>query len=270
MTPGESIRSARRRILEAMKVERSKFRMLLWAALLVASVVGVSAAPVLAVQPTPLSAADGDHDGYPDALELVGADRVSFADWFASVAESQYYAMSADWKPETRDCSGLLRYAFFNALAPHDAAWYAKFRYLPPPHTPPVRAYHLPAPLVRYSLFRVAPGDYRPDDVKTGRMVGRTTVQFLMRNSMVFVSRDPGRARRGDLLIFLRPELASYHSMVYLGNGLVVYHTGASVAEGGQVRLVTLATLNRHPDAAFHPTVSNPNFLGVYRWKILD
>ena len=75
---------------------------------------------------------------------------------------------------------------------------------------------------------------------------------------------------RGDLLIFLRPELSSYHSMVYLGNGLVVYHTGASVAEGGQVRLVTLATLNKHPDAAFHPTVSNPNFLGVYRWKILD
>jgi uncharacterized protein YfaT (DUF1175 family) len=253
-----------------MKAERLQFRVLLWTAFLVLSALQGAAAPVSVPRPTPPSALDSDHDGYPDALELVGADRVSFAEWFASVAESQYYGVNDDWKPETRDCSGLLRYAYFNALAVHDAAWYAKFRYLPQPHTPPVRAYSLPAPLVRYSVFRVAPGDYRPDDVKMGRMVGRTTVQYLIRDSMVFVSRDPARARRGDLLIFLRPELASYHSMVYLGGGLVVYHTGASVAEGGQVRLVTLATLNRHPDAAFHPTVSNPNFLGVYRWKILD
>jgi len=253
-----------------MKVERSGCRLLLWTVLLFVVPLLGEAVPITIAHSRPPSAADSDHDGYPDALELVGSDRASFADWFASVAESQYYAMSADWKPETRDCSGLLRYAYFNALAVHDAAWYAKFRYLPPPHTPPVRAYTLPAPLVRYSMFRVAPGGYRPDDVKQGRMVGRTTVQYLMRDSMVFVSRDPARARRGDLMIFLRPELASYHSMVYLGTGLVVYHTGASVAEGGEVRLVSLATLNRHPDAAFHPTASNPNFLGIYRWKILE
>ena len=70
--------------------------------------------------------------------------------------------------------------------------------------------------------------------------------------------------------MFLRPELGSYHSMVYLGGGRVVYHTGASAAEGGEVRLLTLATLMRHPNPAFHPTRSNPSFLGVYRWKILE
>ncbi|WP_425144981.1 DUF1175 family protein [Deinococcus sp.] len=240
-------------------------------ALLRPVLLGLLASAAALALPLPVSSAlDSDHDGYPDALELVGSDRASFADWFASVAQSQYYGMNADWKPETRDCSGLLRYAYFNALSAHTPAWYAKFRYLPPPQTPPVRAYHLPAPLVRYSLFRVAAGDYRSGDVEAGRMVGRTTVQYLIQYSAVFVSRDPARARRGDLLIFLRPELRAYHSMVYLGGGLVVYHTGASPAEGGQVRLVTLATLMRHPDAAFHPTLSNRNFLGVYRWKILD
>ena len=106
---------------------------------------------------------DSDHDGYPDVLELVGADRTSFADWFAAVAESQYGGMNADWKPQDRDCSGLLRYAFINALMPHDAAWYAKFRTTPTPHTPPVRAYSYPVPLLSRSVFRVAGGDYRPE-----------------------------------------------------------------------------------------------------------
>ena len=223
-----------------------------------------------AARPPLSTVPDSDHDGYPDVLELVGADRASFADWFAAVAESQYGGMNADWKPQDRDCSGLLRYAFINALMPHDAAWYAKFRTTPTPHTPPVRAYSYPVPLLSRSVFRVAAGDYRPDDVLRGRMVGRTTVQFLIQHSAVFVSRDPARAQRGDLLMFLRPELGSYHSMVYLGGGRVVYHTGASAAEGGEVRLLTLATLMRHPNPAFHPTRSNPSFLGVYRWKILE
>jgi len=87
---------------------------------------------------------------------------------------------------------------------------------------------------------------------------------------MVKVSRDMNQARRGDVLIFIRPNLRSYHSMVYLGGGLVVYHTGASPAEGGEVRLLSVQSLLRYAERAFHPASSNPNFLGVYRWKILD
>ncbi|WP_027482729.1 DUF1175 family protein [Deinococcus pimensis] len=223
-----------------------------------------------AAAPTGRGAPDADRDGYPDALELVGVDRDALADWFASVAESQYYGPSADWKEEDRDCSGLVRYALVNALATHDAAWWAKFRFLPRPRLPEVRAYRYPAPLVSRSLFRVAPGPWRADDVEVGRMVGRTSARFLANFSSVRVTRDVTRARRGDLLFFLRPDLGAYHSMVYLGGGRVVYHTGATVEEGGEVRLVTLATLLRHPDAAFHPTAGNPNFLGVYRWKIAN
>ena len=219
---------------------------------------------------SPPSPADADGDGYPDALRLVGQDRARFADWFASVAESQFYGMSADWRPESRDCSGLVRYAFSNALMPHDAAWFRKFAYLPRPQLPSVVAYGYPLPILGKFVFRVAPGAYRWDDIQAGRFVGRTTVQYLANYSSVRVSRDPGQARRGDLLIFLRPALGSYHSMIYLGGGRVVYHTGARPEEGGEVRLVTLATLMRHPDPAFRPTPSNPNFLGVYRFKILE
>lgn len=215
------------------------------------------------------AASDADRDGYPDRLELSGVDRLALADWFASVAESQYYGLSDDWRPEDRDCSGLLRYALVNALAPHDDAWWAKFRFLPRPRLPEVAAYRYPAPVVSRSLFRVAPGPYRPTDVDEGRLVGRTSARYLANFSSTRVTRDPTEARRGDLLFFLRPDLGAYHSMVYLGNGRIVYHTGASVEQGGEVRLVTLATLRRHPDPAFHPTPRNPNFLGVYRWKIV-
>ncbi|WP_415786366.1 hypothetical protein [Deinococcus saxicola] len=41
--------------------------------------------------------------------------------------------MNADWRPEDRDCGGLLRYALTKALMPHGAARVAKFRYLPRP-----------------------------------------------------------------------------------------------------------------------------------------
>lgn len=213
---------------------------------------------------------DTDRDGSPDAAELRGEDRARFADWFASIAESQYYGMNADWAAQDRDCSGLVRYAFVQALLPHDAAWRAKFKYLPPVVQSPVQNLKYPLPVLSRSVFRVAPGAYRSGDVKAGRLVGRTSAQYLANESAVRVSRDARQARRGDLLFSFRPRLGAYHSMVYLGGGMVVYHTGASPEEGGEVRLLSLATLLRHPDPAFHTLTTNPHFLGVYRWNILQ
>ncbi len=214
--------------------------------------------------------ADSDADGYPDADELVGQDRARFADWFAAIAQSQYYGMNRDWAAQDRDCGGLLRYAFINALAAHDAAWFAKFNYLPRPHQMDVQALTYPLPVISRSVFRVAGGAYQPGDIAAGKLVGRSGVQYLATYAMVKVSRDINRARRGDVLIFIRPNLRSYHSMVYLGGNLVVYHTGASPAEGGEVRLLSVQSLLRYAERAFHPALSNSNFLGVYRWKILD
>jgi uncharacterized protein len=270
-------RSGRRRGATLSDTE-AMIRSLTAAALLLAlcsgwsSVWAQTAASGTVPKPASISAgrADGDRDGYPDAAELSGVDRTRFADWFAAVAQSQYYGLNADWKPGEQDCGGLLRYAYVNALMTHDRAWQRKFSFLPRPQAPSVQAFGYPLPVISRSVFRVAGGAYQPGDIERGALVGATTVQYLASHSMVRVSRNLSQARRGDLLIFIRPGLRSYHSMVYLGGGMVVYHTGASPAQGGEVRLLSVQNLIRRAERAFHPEASNVNFLGVYRWKIID
>jgi len=91
-----------------------------------------------------------------------------------------------------------------------------------------------------------------------------------MRYATVPLGKDLSVARRGDLLFFIHPEAqgSPYHSMVYLGGGKVVYHTGYAPQDGGEVRLLTLETLKKHPEDTWHPVKSNPHFLGFFRWKI--
>jgi uncharacterized protein YfaT (DUF1175 family) len=107
--------------------------------------------------------------------------------------------------------------------------------------------------------------------VEEGRFVGLATAAELMRYSSLPLGRTPDVAERGDLLFFAHPLAAGsgYHSMVYLGDGMVVYHTGLSAEAGGEVRLLSLATLSKHPDSSWHPVPENPHFLGFYRWKIV-
>ena len=215
---------------------------------------------------------DSDGDGYPDLLTLhSAAERIAFADWFAAVAEAQYTALSPQWEEHYRDCSGLLRFAFVEALKPKTPDWFSQFAYLPPRRSPAPRSLSYPMPLVSRSVFRIAPGPFRRDDVQEGRMVGAATAYELMRYSSSLLGREQRVAQRGDLLFFAHPLAAGsgYHSMVYLGEGMVVYHTGLSPEQGGEVRLLSLETLRRHPDSSWHPVPENPHFLGYYRWNIL-
>jgi uncharacterized protein YfaT (DUF1175 family) len=208
--------------------------------------------------------------GLPDATRIIPAtDRVAFREWFAAVAEAQYTAPAPAW--QDRDCSSLLRFAYVEALKPKTADWFARFPFLIPPGIAPPRTPGYPLPLVRRSVFRIAPGAYEPGDVEAGRIVGAATSAELMRYNTDFLGRTPEAAERGDLLFFAHPlaEGSGYHSMIYLGDGMVVYHTGATPEEGGEVRLLSLETLARHPDASWHPVPGNPHFLGFYRWRII-
>lgn len=218
-------------------------------------------------------AGDSDGDGFPDAVEITAAsERQAFMEWFASVAEAQYAGASPRWKAADRDCSGLLRFAFEQALVRKDAGWFEQFTAFRSPPVPPGRTLRWPLPVVSRSAFRTEPGPFRADDVEVGRIVGRATAAELMNYSTVYLGRRSESARRGDLLFFAHPlaDGSGYHSMIYLGDGMVIYHTGLSPDAGGEVRLLSLESLARHPDPSWHPLANNPHFLGFYRWSILD
>lgn len=216
-------------------------------------------------------AVDSYGSGFPDATLISSpAEQRAFRLWFAAIAEAQYTAQSPAW--EHLDCSGLLRFAYVEALKPKTPDWFARFPYLNPPRVPPPQAPGYPMPLISRSVFRIAPGSFQPGDVEAGRLVGMADTQELMRYNSVYLGHTPAAAERGDLMFFAHPlaEGSGYHSMVYLGDGMVVYHTGASPEEGGEVRLLSLDTLSRHPDPSWHPTPDNPHFLGFFRWRIIS
>lgn len=224
---------------------------------------------------------DLDHDGLPDATELkTFNDRENFRRWFTWIAEMQFYKASDTWNPEQRDCAGLVRFAWREALRPHDRAWYQRMgeNYQPVAADVSVK---LDAEPLREKLFRTAPGTYNSRDLANGRFAEFADAQTLKNFNATFISRDREQARPGDLLFFYQPYVQKfpYHVMIFLGpagvadegaHDWVVYHTGASPENGGEVKKVRLAVLDHHPNKRWRPFTGNPNFLGFYRLMLLE
>ncbi len=225
---------------------------------------------------------DSDLDGIPDGAELHSfADRENFRRWFTGIAEMQFYQLSDEWNAEQRDCAGLIRFSWREALKAHDRLWFQRMGPGYEGLAPDVRAYDLEQGLLGERLFRTAYGSFKESDLD-----GKTFSQFadartLKNFNIVFVSRDRRQAQPGDLLFFHQPWVQKfpYHVMLFLGKpqiaaegaaDWVVYHTGARPEDGGTVKKVRLAVLDEHPERRWRPTQNNQNFLGFYRLKILD
>jgi uncharacterized protein YfaT (DUF1175 family) len=229
----------------------------------------------------PNPTADLDHDGLPDVAELRSFnDRENFRAWFTWVAEMQFYKLSDQWNPEQRDCAGLVRFAWREALRTHDRAWYQRMGETFEPVGGDVSRNLASEPL-REKLFRTAPGTYNAGDLAAGRFSEFADAQTLKLYNVTFVSRDREQARPGDLLFFYQPFVQKfpYHVMLFLGDAhvasegahdWVVYHTGAAPENGGTVKKVRLAVLDEHPNKRWRPVLSNQNFLGFYRLKVLN
>lgn len=232
-------------------------------------------------RPEPAPDADLDHDGIPDAAELRSFnDREGFRRWFTWIAEMQFYKLSEEWNTGQRDCAGLVRFAWRESLRKHDRAWYQRMGENYDPVAPDVSVSLASEPL-REKLFRTMPGNYSSRDVVEGKFSEFADAQTLKMFNATFVSRDRQQARPGDLLFFHQPWVQKfpYHVMVFLGEprlagenarDWVVYHTGASPQDTGEVKKVRLAVLDQHPNKRWRPLLTNPNFLGFYRLKILD
>jgi uncharacterized protein YfaT (DUF1175 family) len=228
---------------------------------------------------TTLDATDTIGDGTPDFLRLHDpADRVAFRRWFTLLAEAQYFRRPA-LPAEIDDCAALLRFAYREALRPHDAAW-ARGMALPvPASASDIQQYQYPYTPLAAALFRVRGGSLRANDLRDGAFAQFADAETLWRHNTHFVGRDLSRARPGDLLFFRQDgQRMPFHAMIFVGQSqiepgnepFVVYHTGPSGRSSGEIRRLSVAQLLNYPDARWRPIPANPGFLGVYRWNILQ
>jgi uncharacterized protein YfaT (DUF1175 family) len=230
----------------------------------------------------PAPDADTDNDGIPDRAELRSYnDRENFRRWFTGIAEMQFYQPSAAWNEEQRDCAGLVRFAWREALRAHDRVWLRRMGGAYDAFAPDVAAYTLAESPLGEKLFRTVPGSFHTDDLDKERFAEFADAHALKEFNAVFVARDRQQAQAGDLLFFFQPfaQKYPYHVMIFLGaareqndgaNDWVVYHTGASPTDKGVVKKVRLSVLDQHPDKRWRPVLTNQNFLGFYRLKILS
>jgi hypothetical protein len=222
---------------------------------------------------------DSDGDGFPDVVELTAAsDRSNFRAWFTTIAASQFEHASDAWPAEKRDCAGLIRFAFVEALKKHDTETLSKFKYLARTGMPDVRKFNYPdAPLLGDAMFRTRAGAFKVSDLDDGSFQPYVIARLLQEANTHFVSRHMEDALPGDLIFFLRFAESDmpYHSMIYLGadpggEPALVYHTGPVNGTAGRIKLITVAELMAFPDMRWRPASENDNFLGVYRFNILD
>jgi len=225
---------------------------------------------------------DSDNDGIPDVEELrTYQDRDSFRRWFTSIAETQFYRISDQWKDEQRDCAGLARFAMREALRRHDRPWFQKMGPGYETVASDVGEFDLDHNPMGEKIFRTDFGSFSDGDLRNGRFSEFVDGRSLKNFNTVFVTRDRREAQPGDLLFFYQPWVQKfpYHVMIFLGparvsangaNDWVVYHTGSSPTDKGTIKKVELSILDHHPDPRWRPVESNKNFLGFYRLKILQ
>lgn len=225
---------------------------------------------------------DEDADGMPDGMELRSyGDRENFRKWFTAIAEMQFYKLSDEWNREQRDCAGLVRFAWREALRKHDRNWFQRMGQEYAPVASDVSEYTLEDSPLGEALFRTAGGRFVSSDVRNGKFSEFADARTLEQFNCEFVGRNRRRAEPGDLLFFYQPwvQKLPYHVMIFLGeshndsegaNDWVVYHTGSTATDDGVVKKVRLSVLDHHPDPRWRPIEGNRNFLGFYRLKILE
>src|SRR4030095_4501259 len=167
---------------------------------------------------------DSDNDGIPDAAELQSfMDRENFRRWFTLIAEGQFYNLSEQWKIEQRDCAGLVRFAWREALRKHDRAWFQKMGPGYEPVGADVARYSLEKGPLGEKLFRTAFGSYKDGEAANGTFSEFADARTLKSFNTTFISRDRQDAAAGDLLFFYQPWVQKYpyHVMILLGRAQI-------------------------------------------------
>ncbi|WP_207769152.1 DUF1175 family protein [Leptospira adleri] len=205
---------------------------------------------------------DWDEDGFPDHSELGSEeDRQAFREWFVQIALSQYLKETGSWNSRERDCSGLIRFSYKEALKNHDLLWQKKIGILLDKNIPDVREFQYPdIPSIGINLFRTGSKTFG----------AFADAESLEKYNTFFVSKNLESGFSGDVLFFRedRGNGTNFHSMILVEenktNPLLLYHTGSNRG----IQLIRAKEL--HKSNRFSPEPDNPFFLGLYRFRILD
>jgi uncharacterized protein YfaT (DUF1175 family)/uncharacterized protein YfaP (DUF2135 family) len=174
--------------------------------------------------------------------------------------------ISPEWNTGQRDCAGLVRFAYREAVQSRTSGQVEKLA--------------LSTPLLLLPLSdlsrRVLPS--YPLIWQTGmeKDAGPRFAAFADAETLIgynFRNKGPNlrSARNADLLVFrkgLEMEMP-YHLMIFVEGrreNLAVYHNGASGNEG-RVSVVRVSDLMDSPDPVWIPDATNPHFLGVFEWN---
>lgn len=210
--------------------------------------------------------ADLDKDGFPDILELQDSNlQALFLQRFLLIAELQLIAVSPAWQSQQRDCAGLVRFSYMQALQQPSTRWFNRTGLQSLKGLPAV---DYPWPVYRILMrqpFKVIPGKY----ASTGQFSNFADAEHLLKHNTEYISKELSDGKPGDLLFFFNPsrEDTPYHTMLLTQvkpEYQVIYHTGS---EAG-LKKVKISYLQHSPD--FYPQKGNRNFMGVYRFKIIQ
>jgi hypothetical protein len=219
-------------------------------------------------QGEPRPAGEEDEQEDEQARYLPPLDETPLRQAVTQLALLQARRVSPRWQTEQRDCAGLVRFAFREALQQRSGE---QRRRLDIPAALPVPALTDQA----RTIFPAYPAIWQvaPDAAGRVRFSAFADAETLIGYNFRPKCRSLDGARSGDLLVFRKALDVEqpYHLMLFVEDrpvNLVVYHNGAAGAQG-QVRVVRVPELQRSPDPVWLPTADNPHFLGVYEWNRL-
>ena len=194
------------------------------------------------------------------------SDRAAFRAWFVLLADAQFERRAE----EVTDCAALVRFAFREALRSHTPEWARRVALPFAPTFPDVRS--APKPDAKgWPLFRISNGT-------PASYAEFADARTLVRLNARSLGRDTTALQPGDLIYFQQPEQRQPdHLMVFIGRSFfdkehddwIVYHTGPTDSDPGEVRKVRLHDLQQHPAPRWRPLASNHRFVGVFRLSAL-
>lgn len=155
------------------------------------------------------------------------------------------------WDSANRDCAGLVRYVFHEALVSHRESFFTHY-----PEMARLGNYAGERELSLAGRYWSAGNQTAPDLLRHSRYRGRST--------------DLQKLKTGDILYYESAEWRIRHVMLVVrsGNGVfLVYHTGD---QRDELRLRTVEDMRTQNEAQWHPDPDNPVFRGIYRPAFLE